>query len=144
MRILVLDDDDQRHAFFKRQLIGHDVVHTHSYKECMDALRGKRFDMVFLDHDLNMNQYSSKADDRPEYIQRNLTQFSKKGELDGRDVTEDMIKMLPKEKIPETVVVHSWNPSGAAEMVKMLQDANYPHVIRWPFDPKATLKVKNG
>jgi len=144
MRILILDDDDNRHAYFRHQLIGHDAVHVHTYAECMDALLDtETFEVVFLDHDLNDNGYRSLAPERPGHVAREMTHYSREGELDGRDVAEDMVRLLPVEKRPFQVVVHSWNPDGAAEMMAILRDGGFKNVIRWEFNPRVDLKI-NG
>ena len=143
MRILVLDDDDVRHEYFARQFANHDILHVHTYSECLNALLNNDwYDVVFLDHDLNDHGYRSVADERANYFQRSLTRFSRPGLLDGRDVVEDMVKMLPPEKVPSQVVVHSWNDAGGAEMMSMLNDAGY-NALRWVFDPSKTIKI-NG
>lgn len=143
MRILVLDDDDNRHAYFDKQFPNDDVNHVHTYSKCVATLLSDdKFDVVFLDHDLNDHGYKSLASDKDGYIQRSMTQFSRPYELDGRDVVEDMVQFLPAEKRPGQVIVHSWNPSGAQEMMKMLKDAGF-NAIRWVFNPKDNLKA-NG
>lgn len=143
MRILVLDDDDARHGYFAKQFIGHEVTHVHTYTECIQTLLDNDpFEVVFLDHDLNDHGYRSTADEKTDYVQRSLTRFSREGELDGRDVAEDMVRLFPVEKRPYQVVVHSWNPQGAKEMMSILKDAGF-NVQRWEFDPRANLKI-NG
>lgn len=144
MRILVLDDDDNRHSYFRRQFIGHDVTHVHTYSKCLEALLGSEpFEVVFLDHDLNDNGYRSLAPSRPGHTPREMTHYSREGELDGRDVAEDMVQILPVEKRPYQVVVHSWNPDGANEMMAILRDGGFKNVVRWEFNPKTDLKL-NG
>jgi len=144
MRILVLDDDDERHAYFRRQLIGNDVVHVHTYSECLDALLGQEiFEVVFLDHDLNGNGYQSLVSERPGHQERAMTRYSRKGELDGRDVAEDMVKLLPEEKRPYQTIVHSWNPDGAKEMIAILKDGGFKNILRWEFNPNVDLKFNS-
>jgi hypothetical protein len=72
-----------------------------------------------------------------------MTHYSREGELDGRDVAEDMVIIVPEDKRPYQVIVHSWNPDGAMEMMKILKDGGYTNVVRWEFDPKTNLKL-NG
>lgn len=145
MRILVLDDDDNRHAYFRRQFIGHDVTHVHTYSECMAALLSTpNFEVVFLDHDLNDNGYRSLADSRPGHTPKDPTFYSgPPEELDGRCVAEDMVTILPEDKRPYQVIVHSWNPEGAKEMLATLRDGGYENLVRWEFNPKVDLKL-NG
>lgn len=133
MRILILDDDDMRHNYFRRELANHEVVHAHTYDEACDALSSQdRFDTVFLDHDLNFEQYRSvqKCDDGYEV------------ELDGKDAAHYLVGRVPQEKRPGQIVVHSWNETGAREMVAILKDGGFTNVVRWVFNPKQPLRAR--
>lgn len=137
MRILVLDDDENRHDYFARELalLGQEVVHTWTYDQCVDALTNQdRFDVVFLDHDLNDHGVKS--------VMVGGSLYGGIQELDGRDVAYYMAQRLDKDKRPGQVVVHSWNPDGAREMVQILRDDGYTNVVRWEFNPKQKLKLK--
>jgi len=135
MRILVLDDDDMRHQYFAEELKGNDVIHVHTYDECVDALSNQEpFEVVFLDHDLNDYKYKS------ELVGAGL--YGGTQEMDGRDVTCYMTTLLKDEQRPFQVIVHSWNPSGAEEMIATLKDGGYENVVRWEFDPAKKLFQK--
>jgi CheY-like chemotaxis protein len=95
MRILVLDDEQYRHDEFARRFTGHDVTHVRMVHEALDALRGPRFDLAQLDHDLGS------------------------GDGTGRDVAE-FIAAMPESHRPSFVSVHSFNPPGARLMVAIL------------------------
>lgn len=143
MRILVLDDDDERHGYFRRQFIGHDVTHAYTYSECMDALLNTpNFEVVFLDHDLNDNGYRSTAESRPDHAPKEPTIYSDlPEELDGCCVAEDVVRLLPVEKRPFQIIVHSWNHGGAAEMMAILRDGGFKNLVRWEFNPQVDLKL---
>src|SRR3954467_10883234 len=114
MRVLVLDDDNNRHVTFRRNLIGHDVVHVHTYDEAVAALAGERFDVMFLDHDLNL-----------EGVHRSVRRDEETGvewEMNGAHVAH-VIAELPSEKRPDEVFVHSYNPDGASNMIAILHAA---------------------
>ena len=118
MRILVLDDDPERHSHFASNLTSHQVVHVDTYDKVCDQLaRSERFDLVYLDHDLNDHQARSVG---------GPTMYGGPRELDGRDVATFIAKKLPKDKRPKKVIVHSWNQTGAAQMVAVLQKAGLP------------------
>lgn len=118
MRILVLDDDKERHQAFARNFDGHDVVHVETYDSALAALlKQPRFDVVYLDHDLNDFEAQSYAPGD--------SMYEGPRELDGQDVAVFMARELPESKHPELVVVHSWNPSGADAMVSTLRRANF-------------------
>lgn len=53
MRVLILDDDDERHQYFAEIYGGQEVVHVRKYSEALSALDSQRpFDVIQLDHDL--------------------------------------------------------------------------------------------
>ncbi len=113
MRILVLDDDKNRHKTFARNLIGNEhVVHAYTHDEAITALNEQeKFDVVFLDHDLNDCEHKS------------LDYSSGYGgpvELTGLHVARHVAN-LPEEKLPRFAIVHSFNPSGAAHMMTVLR-----------------------
>lgn len=114
MKILVLDDDDIRHAYFKRALAkDNDLVQVHTHDEAIYQLETVEWDLVYLDHDLNDHRYKSIAPE-PNYD-------GGAWELTGSDVAR-FISTLPQEKLPKEVVVHSWNPAGASRMLAFLRD----------------------
>ncbi len=122
MRVLVLDDDDIRHEQFKVNLEGHDVVHVHTVEEAGNALAAEKFDLVYLDHDLNDHGYESKGD----------TSYGRR-ELTGFEVARYIAQYLAPQKHPTKVIVHSWNPPGARMMVAVLRDVGIP-VTYEPFN----------
>lgn len=136
MKILVLDDDDTRHRRFRQWFVGFDVVHAFTIEQFnREYLRGT-WNYVFLDHDLNDNQYRSiekiDGDNIPGYVgpcQRELT---------GKDAAH-MVAESPGNV--EHVVVHSWNRSGGDEMMSILRDSDV-ECTRWEFNPKEDLKLK--
>lgn len=135
MRILVLDDDDERHEKFKHHLQGHNVEHVFTVDGIITVLLAEpNFDVVFLDHDLNDNwKYKSVShidgDNIPGYIGKCRV------ELNGVDVASFIAKILPKEKRPKAVVVHSWNPEGAEKMLEVLRETEIK-LKKWEWHPK--------
>jgi hypothetical protein len=113
-RVLFLDDDSTRHAAFaaraKKLFRGqrHQVLRTNDPHVAADLIErlGPRLSAVFLDRDLGLP-------------------------TSGEYVAERMA-LLPKERRPRKVVVHSRNFIRAPKMVKVLRAAGY-HVIRAPF-----------
>ena len=39
--------------------------------------------------------------------------------------------------LPEKIVIHSWNPPGARNMISLFNQIGHKHVAYQPFDPKA-------
>lgn len=127
MKILFLDDDDNRHSAFVRGLIGfgHDIDHTFTHDHCLEYLKANTYDVIFLDHDLNFEKYSSVRKDE---------KTGKVTELTGAHVAK-VVAELPDEKLPKFVVVHSWNPDGANNMLNILTIRGIK-TVRWVFAPQ--------
>jgi hypothetical protein len=115
MRILVLDDEQERHEGFARRFKGHDVYHVYTYAQACAALANNfRFDLAQLDHDLC------------DFWQDPETGCTY--ERTGEDVTKYIIDYIPEGLRPKRVVVHSWNPGGAQRMLELFRDAGVPAV----------------
>jgi len=102
MRILFLDDDDNRHRAFSRWLTpGHDVVFVHTAAEAIQALTSQSFDIAFLDHDLGGEVMVTRVENT------------------GYEVT---LWMEAHELLcPAVVVLHSMNPSGRLRQQQALR-----------------------
>ena len=98
MRRLVLDDSQERLCVFAATFHGCCCVTT--YEAAVQALKGARFDEVYLYHDLGTSK-------------------------NGCDVAYWMTQYLPLYKRPSVVVVHSWNTAGAAAIRQTLERYNF-------------------
>lgn len=111
-RILVLDDDETRHDIFSDALTGNIVTHVWTVDDACHELEAQdKFDLVYLDHDLNDHGVRS-------------TMASTYGEVEltGYDVALFIARRLDEAKRPNKVIVHSWNPPGARMMVACLRE----------------------
>lgn len=108
MRILFLDDNNDRHASYRRLSIGDNVDYAFSAKEAMRLLDKAQepYDIASLDHDLDE---WAQAGHEPR-------------ELTGEHVAKHIVQMTP-ERRPKKIIVHSYNGPGAAKMVAVLRDA---------------------
>ena len=131
-RVLVLDDMQERHDVLGRMLRarGHEVVAVYSYAEAVEALKGPRFDEMYLDHDLE--DFAIVELDTAHGIA--IARPNKAPEFTGADVAE-AIAAMPAEKHPEHVVIHSWNPEGARRMWIILQRQGI-QAVRQAFDER--------
>lgn len=103
MRILFLDDDYERLELAKKNFDGHDLYLATTVKEAINCLEdASPFDMVYLDHDLGGKQ------------------MVESGESTGYEVAE-FIKQMPKYLLPKRVIIHSFNPVGALNMLNLLK-----------------------
>lgn len=122
MRLFILDDDELRHAAFAKRFSDFDRVHVRTVDEALSALRENKFDIAFLDHDLNMYEHKSVG-------------MSQHGpiELTGAHVAAFITAMDP-DKRPSFAVVHSWNPAGARNIIEILREAGV-ETHQWEFRP---------
>jgi CheY-like chemotaxis protein len=108
-RILFLDDNKYRHQKMKPILL-HDEAYT--VAEAFDLLLKKKYDVVFLDHDLGGEEMVNS---------------------DRGDTGMEVAKLIAdNEIIVDLVVVHSCNPAGASNMVSYLKQGGV-NVIQVPF-----------
>lgn len=105
-KVLVLDDDLTRHKKFKQKLIGNEVIHVTNAEEAIFYLKNEEvFDVVFLDHDLG----------------------GKQNVISGKETGYEVacwIRDNP-EKRPNQIVIHSFNPVGAKNMMEVLPGSIY-------------------
>ena len=105
MRILYMDDMQDRHDYFDRKHPKDDVTHVYSHVEAVRALATMpAFDLASLDHDLG------------------------EGET-GYYTARYIAHTMPEDRRPREVIVHSFNTVGAPLMVAVLQDAGVP--VSW-------------
>ena len=105
MRILILEDSDERIKQFKHKLMGHKLTICKSSKTCIDILTNEvPFDYIMLDHDLGDNFTSYYKDTGYEV---------------AKWITENKNK-APTKKI----FIHSLNTNGAVSMLHKLLEAN--------------------
>ncbi len=109
MRIFVLEDNPSRIAKFKQELIGHIVDYAESVKGGTSLVFSNQYDLLFLDHDLGGEEM--------------VDSFS---ENTGYKLAEWIASFTKDKETP--CVVHSCNPAGADNIVRVL-----PHAIRNPF-----------
>jgi CheY-like chemotaxis protein len=99
MRVLFLDDDPVRHKAMRDMLPG--ITHVYTADEAIEALSVGDYSEVFLDHDLGGEVYV----DSEEY-----------------NTGMTVAKWLAKNKQDATIIIHSYNPIGARNMVVKLKD----------------------
>ena len=122
MRVLVLDDIRFRHDAFDRIYEGHDVRHAYTYRAFVYLLKGVRWDLVHLDHDLG--DFVSDADT---YVDG----WGKTQEYNGQHAAVRICE-LPDAELPVRVIIHSVNPDGARAMRQTLERRGVP--VTWePF-----------
>jgi CheY-like chemotaxis protein len=104
LRILVLDDDEARHRAFARKFIGNIVDRCHTATEAIGLLESNSvYDVICLDHDLGGQQMADS------------------GPGTGYEVA-CWLESHP-DKQAKTIILHTFNPSGARNMRAVLPQA---------------------
>ena len=108
MKILILEDSQERIDSFKENLVDHQVIVTGSTKEAIIKLKTETWDVLFLDHDLHGESYIDS------------------GENTGYEVAKFLEEN--KDRMPRYVIIHSLNPVGSNNM-----EAALPNAVKIPF-----------
>lgn len=112
MKVLFLDDNQERISTFKAACPAADIVTT--AEECISRLSKEKYDIVFLDHDLGGKVFQNSGD-----------------EDCGMQVVKYLVASYLAAIPPvEDVVIHTFNPAGAETMVSALQSCHYYTVYR--------------
>lgn len=115
MKVLFLDDDPNRRRIAREHFIGHELSEAETAKQAIDMLdKYSPFDLVHLDHDLGGEV------------------FVPSDEVSGFAVAQHICSM-EKAKRPRRIVVHSFNPVGANNMMHILRNSFLDCEYR-PFD----------
>jgi CheY-like chemotaxis protein len=106
MKILILEDNPDRIEFFKRIYKNHELFITADINEAYHIAENIELDIIFLDHDLEPNNFVALKEGRTGY---------------------DFCKSLVEGKLQRQAIiyVHSMNPVGGQAMVNLLRDNGY-------------------
>jgi CheY-like chemotaxis protein len=106
LKILILDDDEVRHQAFAKKLIGNLVEHVRTAEDTIyQLIHHGPWDMVFLDHDLGGQQ------------------MVESGQGTGYEVAKWLSEN--KEFLPGCVIIHSYNPAGAKNMLNIIPGSRW-------------------
>lgn len=106
LNILVLEDDKSRIDWFKQQTIGMLVDFTDKSTGAIKLLQNKKYDYVYLDHDLMESHYADQ----------NVRDDGNTGYAVAL-----FLEQNPEVNAGATFVVHSLNPSGSSRMMEALK-----------------------
>lgn len=97
-KVFVLEDSLERIVLFREFLQNKEVVYTDDVDIAIRELRRNKFDLIFLDHDLNGKVFVDSTVEKTGF---------------------HVISCLKESINEETqVIVHSMNPEGASNMVR--------------------------
>jgi hypothetical protein len=114
-KILFLDDSEERINRFKAKFVHDYISISRTASEAISLLEKNSFDILFLDHDLGGKIYCPSD------------------EVSGYAVAEYVATKMNKNKLPSKIVIHSYNPSGAKNMLAILHK-NGIQAIYEPFN----------
>jgi len=109
MKVLILEDNEDRNVIFRKNLNGVDISITDDVKELKNLLSSSKWDVLFLDHDLGDEINVS---------------------TDREDTGSEVARWLSEnpDKIPDIVILHSMNEDGRKNMKRLI-----PTSVSWPF-----------
>src|ERR687883_1896980 len=107
MRILIVEDDESRCAWFRARLAGATVDITCDVAQAVAWLGERDYAAVLLDHDLADEHYFSNEPD---------------DERTGYAIAA-WLASHPDRQLSALIVIHSLNYVGAKRMLDLLQDA---------------------
>ena len=128
MRVLIVEDDERRMVYFDAWFANDNMDWAPTAEEGIELLKqNDDYDLVCLDHDLAATHYAD------------LEHSATTAEGTGRDVADYLAKAVTENK--PFVIVHSWNPHGAAAMRDTLKAAGF-WVIQRPFGSIIEVLIK--
>ena len=114
MKILILEDSEQRNFHFKEQLRQFEYTITETAQEAIEELKTNRFGLIFLDHDLGGEVY-----------------------VDTRNTNtgSEVARWLVASDTPRSVgiIIHSMNLPAAREMEAVLRGGGFIHTTPYPY-----------
>lgn len=120
MLILVLDDDPNRHDSFSQHFKDHNVLHVCKAQDAIDSLNRLTFDLVCLDHDLDICngldiETTGTGHDAARFIGHHMA------------------------TVPKKILIHSWNNSGVRNMLEELEQVKTEILVK-----KFSLSIEFG
>ena len=124
--VLLLDDDERRHRWFRKRFEGDELDVVESVAEAKELLAANTYDAIFLDHDLLPHHYESNEHD----------DFANTGYA----IAEFLNERAELQRAA-TIVVHTRNADAAIPMVQKLRESG--RNVEYCAFPLLDLKIKN-
>lgn len=105
-RVFVLEDNSKRLSWFCERLP--DAAFAYDANTAITRLANEQFDVLFLDHDLQPRLMDSGEEDTGYTVAKFL---ASEQNIHNRDCQ---------------IIVHSWNPAGAANIVNLIGGTHIP------------------
>jgi CheY-like chemotaxis protein len=124
--VMLLDDDERRHRWFRKRFAGDDVEIATTVEEAKQLLSSMSYDAIFLDHDLLPHHYESN--DHGDSANT------------GYAIAE-WLNEQPDLQRAATIIVHTRNADAAIPMVQKLRESG--RNVEYCAYPMLDLKIKN-
>ena len=124
--VMVLDDDERRHRWFRKRFAGDLIDIAATVEEAKVILESGSYDAIFLDHDLLPHHYESNDHDDFESTGYAIAEFlNERAELQRA----------------ATIIVHTRNADAAIPMVQKLRESG--RNVEYCAFPMLDLKIRN-
>ncbi len=97
-KVFILEDDEKRKEYFKEVFKDKELVMTDNVEYALRVVGARKFDLILLDHDLDGKVFVDSTVERT-----------------GCEVAMELKNTM---NIETFCIIHSMNPTGAANMVK--------------------------
>ena len=124
--VMLLDDDERRHRWFKKRFDGDELFIAANVSEAKKLLTDASYDAIFLDHDLLPHHYESNDHDDFHSTGYAIAEF---------------LHDHPDLQRAATIIVHTRNADAAVRMVQKLRDSG--RSVEYCAFPYLDLKIKN-
>jgi CheY-like chemotaxis protein len=124
--VMLLDDDERRHRWFRKRFAGDELAIAATVAEAKELLSDAGYDAIFLDHDLLPHHYESNDHD----------DFGSTGYAIAEFLHDN-----PDLQRAATIIVHTRNADAAVKMVQKLRDSG--RFVEYCAFPYLDLKIKN-
>jgi len=126
IRVMLLDDDERRHRWFRKRFAGDHLDVAATVEEAKDLLVEGPYDAIFLDHDLLPHHYESNSHD----------DFASTGYA----IAEFLCEHAELSRAA-TIIVHTRNADAAIPMVQKLREKG--RNVEYCAFPLLDNKIKN-
>ena len=126
IRVMLLDDDERRHRWFKKRFSGDHLDVAVTVEEAKELLVENPYDAIFLDHDLLPHHYESNTHD----------DFASTGYA----IAEFLCERSELSRAA-TIIVHTRNADAAIPMVQKLREKG--RNVEYCAYPLLDNKIKN-
>jgi CheY-like chemotaxis protein len=126
IRVMLLDDDERRHRWFKKRFAGDELDVAVDVAEAKELLAEYAYDAIFLDHDLLPHHYESNHHG---------------DEANTGYAVAEFLNERPDLQRAATIIVHTRNADAAIPMVTTLRESG--RNVEYCAFPYLDLKIKN-